>query len=421
MSEKKQTENNSPLAKTVEELVPHKGDEQKKSGGPRPQGPNGSAGAPGLSPIVIASIWMGFGAYALTSFLPVALAMIGYGFSFLVSSLRSTSREKSGEKEASAAKVVKVAKAAKAAKAAKKAKAGSEPGAGGVKIGLPQNLTSQRAKEIALPLILTLVGYLVGAVYPPASYVSLLLGFLGAVLALVVAWLVAAKRASITSAYVLAAVSTVVLVAIEAAAAWIHGQTLMQTVQASVMDAVSTVKPSLPLEMQGELVTFVPLIQMLWPFSLFCMAGACVALVHASARIAQLNVLARERTSMSQMKVWNFSAFDSPFWAPIALAVGAALFFFGPVLQGFSATAAFWVRSAGLGTVAAVRFIFLFDGVGVLSWLFLKNRWGCVIRVFVMAIALYLEAIFFVLSILGLVDFWVNFRKLSRRTGAKKA
>lgn len=415
MSEKKQPENKSPLAKTVEELVPHKGDEQKKSGGSRPQGPNGSAGAPGLSPVVIASMWMGFGAYALTTFLPVALAMIGYGFSFLVSSLGSGSREKSGEKEATAAK------AAKAANAAKKAKAGSEPGAKGVKIGLPQNLASQRAKEIALPLMLTLVGYVAGAAYPPASYVSLLLGFLGAVLALVVSGLVAAKRASITSAYVLAAVSTVVLAAIEAAAAWMHGQTLMQTVQASVMDAVSTVKPSLPLEMQGELATFVPLIQMLWPFSLFCMAGVCVALVHASARIAQLNVLARERTPMSQMKVWSFSTFDSPFWAPIALAVGAALFFFGPALQGFSATAVFWVQSAGLGTIAAVRFIFLFDGAGVLSWLFSKKRWGCVVRVLVTVIALYFEAIFFVLSILGLVDFWVNFRKLSRRAGAKKA
>lgn len=399
MSDKKRTENETPDSKALADNpakkrgVPQK-KEIKKAPGGRAQGPKVPAGAaPGLSPIVVASIWMSLGAYVLTTFLPIALAMVGYGFSFLFSSNeRGTTRSSKGGKVSAAAN-------------GKNAKVE------------PLQAGGQSRVQAVVPFIGMLLGYVVGAMFPPAPKISLLLGFLGAILALVVAGLVVTRRASITTAYIVAALSTLVMIAIEAAAAWMHGQTLMETVQASVMDAIATLKPNLPLDMQGEVTTFVPLAQLLWPFSLFCMVGLSVALTHAAARIAQLNVLAREQAQ--QIKVWSFSNFDAPFWTSVVLAVGAALFFFGPALWSFSATAAFWIQAAGLGAMAATRFIFLFDGAGVLSWFFTKNRWGCVIRALLFVLALYFEVLFFVVSILGLVDFWVNFRKLPRNKRAK--
>lgn len=311
---------------------------------------------PTLSPVVVASIWMGLGAYVLTTFLPVALAMIGYGFSFIFS----------------------------------------------------QN---SEAKKLAIPVAFAILGFVLGALFPPASKLAIATGLIGAVFAFVIAGLVAKERSTLTTGFLVSGIATLLLIALEATASWMHGQTLMDTLQASVMDAVATLKPSLPLEAQAQLSTIVPVVQMLWPFSLFCGAGLCVALTHASARIAQLNVVFREKR---KIQVWKLSNFDSPFWAPLLLLVGVALFFLGPVFSSASNEAAFWIQSAGLSTLLAVRFVFLLDGAGVIAWLFQKRTWGCLLRFLVLILAIYFEGIFFLVSIIGLIDFWANFRKLPR-------
>ena len=71
------------------------------------------------------------------------------------------------------------------------------------------------------------------------------------------------------------------------------------------------------------------------------------------------------------------------------------------------------MRTASWTLLLSVRFIFTVQGLGVLMGMLNRWRLGCFTRVVVIMIAVSLETMF-VLSIIGLVDVWANFRKLPR-------
>lgn len=315
-----------------------------------------------MSPVLVASIWVGLGASALTTFLPVAMAMMAYGFNFLFS------------QEAA-------------------------------------------AKKVAIPLLCGIAGFAVGSLFPPATWLAVAEGVLAFALSYLVAYLVATKRATITTAFALSALTALLLIAAEAGAAWLHHQTLMGTLQLTVTEAMNSVKSLLPLEMQAQVSSMVPLAELLWPFALFCMTGTCVALSHAAARIANLNVKASRKKPVT---LWKLSSFEAPLWAPVVLAAGIAFFFFGPALAFVDARAAFWAQAAGLSTILAVRFVFLLDGAGVIAWFLEKKTQGCLVRTLVWIIALYFESFCFIVSIVGLIDYWANMRKFKRGNQTKR-
>ena len=61
----------------------------------------------------------------------------------------------------------------------------------------------------------------------------------------------------------------------------------------------------------------------------------------------------------------------------------------------------------------SVRYIFTIQGLAVVLALLARWRTGCFLRVVVIMFAISLETMF-VLSIIGLIDVWANFRKLPR-------
>ena len=71
------------------------------------------------------------------------------------------------------------------------------------------------------------------------------------------------------------------------------------------------------------------------------------------------------------------------------------------------------LRTVSVTLFLAVRIIFLIQGLGVILGLLGRWRIGCFGRFAVIMVAAWLE-VMFVVSIIGLIDVWANFRKLPR-------
>ena len=110
-----------------------------------------------------------------------------------------------------------------------------------------------------------------------------------------------------------------------------------------------------------------------------------------------------------RLRVPQISLFDAPLWAVGVLALS---------VLGMGASFAAVPESQVLRTVSvtlflAVRIIFLIQGLGVILGLLGRWRIGCFGRFAVIMVATWLE-VMFVVSIIGLIDVWANFRKLPR-------
>lgn len=133
------------------------------------------------------------------------------------------------------------------------------------------------------------------------------------------------------------------------------------------------------------------------PAILFIYVGACVLAAHFGARMAKPFVPG---------KTWNLEQFDAPTWSMIAVIVAILACVFG----------GFWMPllSVGISALVALRFIYLMQGIAVISFWFRKYRMGCLLRFIIVFLTIELESAFFVLTIIGIIDFFANFRKLNR-------
>lgn len=133
------------------------------------------------------------------------------------------------------------------------------------------------------------------------------------------------------------------------------------------------------------------------PAILFIYVGVCVLGAHFGARMAK---------PFMPGKTWNLEQFDAPTWSMIAVIVAILACVFG----------GFWMPlfSVGVSALVALRFIYLMQGIAVISFWFRKYRLGCLLRFVIIFLAVELESAFFVLTIIGIIDFFANFRKLNR-------
>jgi hypothetical protein len=75
-----------------------------------------------------------------------------------------------------------------------------------------------------------------------------------------------------------------------------------------------------------------------------------------------------------------------------------------------------WVSSAGLNLLIAAKIVLFAQGLGVLAAGLKAAEVGRLGRTLAYAVAVVLEGPMWIVSIVGLLDFWVNFRKLARET-----
>lgn len=223
-------------------------------------------------------------------------------------------------------------------------------------------------------------------------------------LAWVVARLVVAGRSNVSSGYLLATIVTLVYLGLASLSALAAGMTPVDAAKAMVNAAVELTASGSTLDVAAQMRSVENLLVLLWPFAYFVLGGLNVLCAHAGARVAD--------TVPGTRKPWRLADFEAPTWSVVALIVAVAVAGVGSL--GVLGSAGGWLQSAGLCIISAVRFVFMLQGFGVLTWWLSKHRLGCFIRFLVLFLAVDLEASFLVVSLLGLVDFWANLRHLPR-------
>ena len=156
------------------------------------------------------------------------------------------------------------------------------------------------------------------------------------------------------------------------------------------------------LEMEAINGLLIDMYALLWPLTY--MLSAAMSVAYAA--------LGSYFTAFSAGKcapVHGLLGYDAPLWAVGVLATSILLMAFGTVPSPVSQI----LLTVGLTAAMSVRVIFLMQGFGVVSAKLL-NHTGCFMRFFIISFAFWLEMMFMIVSIIGLVDIWANFRKLER-------
>lgn len=218
-------------------------------------------------------------------------------------------------------------------------------------------------------------------------------------------------RAGVTEVSLVVTAAIALCMAVDGFTAFNAGTNLAEVTSAMLME-VARASVGRGVEAELALVSIEPLISVIWPM-VYVLSAALDAL---GAGFGSFLGSVQRPASWGEMpapgqrlRVPQISLFDAPLWAVGVLALS---------VLGMGASFAAVPESQILRTVSvtlflAVRIIFLIQGLGVI--LGLLGRWhiGCFGRFAVIMVATWLE-VMFVVSIIGLIDVWANFRKLPR-------
>lgn len=121
--------------------------------------------------------------------------------------------------------------------------------------------------------------------------------------------------------------------------------------------------------------------------------------------------LALVRVPDSTVRMPRHAEFDLPLWLVGVLVVSTAGIAFGLTAPWSAADAVLMVSA---NVLMALRIAVAAQGLAVFAWLLGRRHMGPLASVLLGGIALYLEVQFFVMTLVGLVDIWANFRHLDR-------
>ena len=232
--------------------------------------------------------------------------------------------------------------------------------------------------------------------------------YLAPVLAAVVVTVLALPKRSLQAVVgSLVAVLTVSSIAADALAARSQGTTLPATVSAQsqsvASDMAKAMGSSASVETLASLKTAAQLLSTAWPSAYFQSAVfvgvlVVVAVVWASRKAGYpLEVAPVSRLDISPHILWAF-------------VVG--LLFVAASYTSFSGAAV--LGAVGLNLVLCARTLFFIQGFAVVAGLLDRAGVGLGGRIFALAALAVLDALTMVVSFTGLLDFWINFRRLPR-------
>lgn len=146
-----------------------------------------------------------------------------------------------------------------------------------------------------------------------------------------------------------------------------------------------------------------PVFQAIWPV-LYVVSATMNVL---SAAIGSHLMAAR---AYGDPRMPSMVSYDAPMWAVGVLAVSVA----GLGVSFSPVPYAELLRTVCATVLLSVRMIFTLQGFGVVLHHMNARRVGCIFRVILLTLLIQLEATLFVVSVVGLIDMWANFRKLPR-------
>jgi hypothetical protein len=250
-------------------------------------------------------------------------------------------------------------------------------------------------------VLAALAGSVLACLYDQQSVTGYLVGAVTVATASFVAYRVMNGKGTLTSAYIAGTVSTLLLMAIDFVPVMLQGTTPLAAVSGtydSIMAAVQQTADISSLAALGQMKT---LVLNLWPLTYAALGFSSVVGAHLGARMGV------QPDSKLRQSAWQITSFKAPRWSVVALVASGSLL---ALSFGLSGSVQDVFRIVGLNALMLVRFIFAFQGYSILVWFLQKFRIGCILRVVILFAAIDLEMSFFVLSVVGLIDVWANFR-----------
>ena len=194
-------------------------------------------------------------------------------------------------------------------------------------------------------------------------------------------------------------------IGIEAAVATAAGSSLSQVVDGLLAYMVSVAQDAAGTGIQAELIVrqIAPVLKALWPFTYVASAGMDALAAGIGSYLMYV------RTS-GIPRVPAIAAFDMPMW-PVGVLI-ASILGLSASLSGFPGAEV--LLSVSVTALMSVRFIFAIQGFAVVLTFANRFRFGCLGRTLLLVLSIWLETMFFIVSIVGLIYVWANFRKLTR-------
>ena len=197
-------------------------------------------------------------------------------------------------------------------------------------------------------------------------------------------------------------VASLLSLGIDATIASMSGMSLSKSFVALLQE---TVRSAVGSDIQGNLLVsqVMPLLRVIWPF-------VYVASAMFDALVAGIGSYTMSVRCTGIRRMPQIANFDAPVWcvgvlALCILGLGAS---FADIPQPQL------LRTVCASTLASLRVVFALQGFGVVSALEAKRRMGCLTRFVITFLTVWLEAMFFAMCIVGLIDIWANFRGLAR-------
>ena len=222
---------------------------------------------------------------------------------------------------------------------------------------------------------------------------------------LVVVWCMRNHAATLAGICAVIVATALVNIGIEAAVATAAGSSLSQVVDGLLAYMVSVAQDAAGTGIQAELIVrqIAPVLKALWPFTYVASAGMDALAAGIGSYLMYV------RTS-GIPRVPAIAAFDMPMW-PVGVLI-ASILGLSASLSGFPGAEV--LLSVSVTALMSVRFIFAIQGFAVVLTFANRFRFGCLGRTLLLVLSIWLETMFFIVSIVGLIDVWANFRKLTR-------
>lgn len=220
-----------------------------------------------------------------------------------------------------------------------------------------------------------------------------------------VVWCMRNHAATLAGICAVIVATALVNIGIEAAVATAAGSSLSQVVDGLLAHMVSVAQDAAGTGIQAELIVrqIAPVLKALWPFTYVASAGMDALAAGIGSYLMYV------RTS-GIPRVPAIVAFDMPMW-PVGVLI-ASILGLSASLSGFPGAEV--LLSVSVTALMSVRFIFAIQGFAVVLTFANRFRFGCLGRTLLLVLSIWLETMFFIVSIVGLIDVWANFRKLTR-------
>lgn len=244
-----------------------------------------------------------------------------------------------------------------------------------------------------------------------AGVASVLAAVLACLVALAVSQILLLGKMTPGVTCVTVAAITVCHLAVDEALALASGTTLSETIL-SLVDLYQEQLGSVSASVSAQLQSVRSMLAVIWP-TVYVIVGL---IEYLSARVGAW--LVSSRVEEGRLRLPRLADYDLPLWVVAVFIVAMAGLAVGLTLSG---TVADVILMASVNVALAVRFALAAQGLAVLAWLGQQKSVRGFAAGLIGLAALYLEVQFFIMTVVGLADVWLNFRRLQRGTGGPDA